>query len=55
MKKKKGGGFDSVILVELFFANRNTPKKKVFYFLKAKVFRGKLITTVDKERFYLNE
>ena len=27
------------LLIELFFANRNTPKKKVFY-LKAKVFCG---------------
>jgi hypothetical protein len=39
------------LLVELFFANRNTPKKKVFYFLKAKVFCGKVKTTVDRKSF----
>ena len=49
MKEKEM--FDSFRFDELFFANRNTPKKKVFYLLKAKVFCGKLKTTVDRKSF----
>ena len=47
MKEKEM--FDSFRFDELFFANRNTPKKKVFY-LKAKVFCGKLKTTVGVKK-----